>query len=132
MPLLDFGDIKREVGKASIERDLAKRNLSLLFLQIRRDVADTSAALSEAIAARKSAEDYWNLTVRQDEANRKLVSLGLADPTDLLVFQIRSGEAEIELKRARMNVYKAAVEYAQAAALDPGAAPADPVSGKVK
>jgi outer membrane protein TolC len=130
MPLLDFGDIKREVGKARIESDLAKRNITLLFLQIQRDVTDASAALSEAIAARKTAEDFRNRIVQQDRANRKLVSLGLADPIDLLVPQMRAGEAEIEMKRARMNAYKAAAEYARVLGVDLGAEAGGPVPGK--
>jgi outer membrane protein TolC len=121
MPLLDFGDVKREVDKARIESDLAKRNITLLFLRMRSDVANASAALADAIAARKTTEDYRDLIVRQDRASRQLVSLALVDPIDLLVFQMRAGEAEIENMRARMNVYKAAAEYARASGIDLGA-----------
>jgi outer membrane protein TolC len=132
MPLLDFGDIKREISKANIERDLAERNTALLFLQMHRDVKDASAALSEAIAARKAADDYRNLTARQDETNRKLVSLQLVDNIDLLTFRIRAGEAEIELKRAQIDVAKAAAEYARVSGLDLGGGMGDPVLGKTK
>ena len=130
MPLLDFGDIKREVNKATIERDLARRNINLLLLQTRRDVENTSAVLSDAIARRKAAADHWDLIVQQDVTNQKLVSLGLVDPIDLLVFRMREGDAQIELKRAQINVSKAAAEYSRASGLDLGPGSGDPVPGK--
>jgi outer membrane protein TolC len=114
MPLLDFGDIKREIGKASIERDLARRNINLLLLKIQRGVLDSSAALSEAIAARRATEGQRRLISEQSEASQKLVAAGLVDPIDLLNFKVRASELDIELARTRINVSKAAVEYALA------------------
>lgn len=111
MPLLDFGDIKRGIGKASIERDLAKRNIDLLLLKIQRSVLDSSAALSEAIAARKAIEGQRKLISAQSEASQKLVAAGLVDPIDLLNFKVRASELDIELAQARISVSKAAAEY---------------------
>jgi outer membrane protein TolC len=118
MPLIDFGDIKRDISKATIDRDLVKRDMTLLFVQIYRSVNDASASLSESIEARKAADDYCNQVARQHEANQYLVTAGLADTIDMLASKERSGEAEIELTRAQMNVTNAAAEYAWTSQLD--------------
>jgi outer membrane protein TolC len=118
MPLIDFGDIRRGISKADIDRDLVKRNITMLFLQIYRNVNDAAASFSESIDARKAADDYCNQLARQEENNQELVTDGLADPIDMFGSKERAGEAEIEVTRARMNVTKAAAEYAWTSQLD--------------
>lgn len=132
MPIFDFGDIKRSIGKATVDRDMARQNIDLLFLRMQREVKDASATLDEAIAARKMAEDQRNVLGRQDATNEKLAALGLVDPTDLLIAKMRAGEAEIELKRTRINVFKAAAGYVRASGLAIGAGPGAPVAGNRK
>jgi outer membrane protein TolC len=132
MPLLDFGDIKRGIGKATIERDLARRNIDLLLMKIQRGVLDSSAALSEAIAARKAIEGQRELISAQSEASQKLVAAGLVDPVDLLNFKVRASELDIELAQARISVSKAAAEYALASGRSLAGPPPVPSQEKAK
>jgi outer membrane protein TolC len=132
MPLLDFGDIKREISKATVERDLARRNIDLLLMKTQHGVLDSSAALSEAITARDTAEQQWKLISQQSDASQKLYSEGLVDPIDLLNLKVRSLEAEIELTRTRMSVSKAAAEYTLALGHTLVAVQPAPDKGKTK
>ena len=118
MPLVDFGDIKRNVSKAIIDRNLVERNITLLFLQIRRNVNDASASLSETLAARKAADNYCKEVALQLETNQELVTAGFADPIDMLASKVHAGEAEIELTRARLNVTNAAAKFAWTSQLE--------------
>jgi outer membrane protein TolC len=118
MPLIDFGDISREITKAKIDRDLVKQNITRQFLQIYRDVNDASASLSESIHARKEADEYSDLAAQQQESYQQLVTAGLAEPLDLFGSQERAYEAKIVVTRARIEVTKAAAEYAWASQLD--------------
>jgi len=114
MPLIDFGDIKRSIHKASIERDLARQNISMLLLKVQRELLDKSAALSDAIAARDAIESQRNSIVKRSETNQKLIEAGVLDPLDLLNLKVRAAQSEIDAARARIDVSKAAAEYAYA------------------
>ncbi len=114
MPLLNFGDIKREVEKASIERDLARKNISLMLLRLQRSVLDASAALSEAAASHKALENQRRLVFEQSESSKKLLAAGMLDPIDLLDFRVRISMLDIELAKERSNLSKAAADYALA------------------
>ena len=132
MPLLDFGDIKREIGKATIERDLARRKIDLLVLNTQRGVLDSSAALREAVSARETVEGQWKLITAQSAAGQKLFSAGVVDPIDLLNLRVRALESEIELTRDRTNVFKAAAEYAVVSGQGLACGPPAPTTGKAK
>jgi outer membrane protein TolC len=114
MPLIDFGDVKRAIGKASIDRDLARQNISLLLMKIRREFLDKSASLSDAIAARGAVESQRNSISKRTETDQKLIEAGVLDPLDLLNLRARAAESEIDAARARVDVSKAAAEYAYA------------------
>jgi outer membrane protein TolC len=112
VPLVDFGDIKRSVTKASIDRDEVKFNITTKFLQIYHDVTDSAAVLSGSIASRKVADDNCAQAVRQKQNNQQLVKSGLADPLDIFGSEQQLEEAQIEASRARMDETKAAAGYA--------------------
>jgi outer membrane protein TolC len=127
MPLIDFGDIKRSISKASIDRDLARQNISLLLLKVHRELLDKSASLSDAIAARGAVESQRNSIAKRSGSDQKLIEAGVLDPLDLLNLRVRAAESEIDAARARSDVSKAAAEYTYACgrSLD-GGAPAQP------
>jgi outer membrane protein TolC len=114
MPLIDFGDVKRAVTKASIDRELARQNITLLLQKIERELADKSASLNEAIAAREAIEGQRGTITKKSESSQKLIEAGVMDPLDLLNLRVRAAESEIDASRARLDVSKAAAEYALA------------------
>jgi len=114
MPLIDFGDIKRAISKASIERDLARQNISLLLLKIQRELLDKSASLSDAITSRNAIESQRSLIAKRILTDQQLIEAGVLDPLDLLSLRTRAAESEIDAARARIDVSKAAAEYTYA------------------
>ena len=132
MPLLDFGDIKRAVSKAVVERDLARGNIAVLVLRTQREVQDSTAALAQMIAARESSEEQREVIARQTDASDKLISAGVLDPLEGLDLSVRRAEAEIDAARARIDVAKAAVDYAQATGCGIDSARGAPASGAAK
>jgi outer membrane protein TolC len=114
MPLYDFGDVKRSVSKASIDRELARQNITLLLHKIQSEISDKSAALSEAIAGRDAVEIQHSTIKKKSESSQKLIEAGVIDPLDLLNLRVRAAESEIDLARARIDVSKAAAGYAYA------------------
>jgi outer membrane protein TolC len=122
MPLYDFGDIKRSVAKASIDRELARQNILLLLHKIEHELSDKSSSLSEAIAIRDAVESQRNTITKKSESSQKLIEAGVIDPLDLLNLRVRAAESEIDAARARMDVSKAAAGYAYASghSLDSG------------
>jgi outer membrane protein TolC len=122
MPLIDFGDVKRAVTKASIDRELARQNITLLLWKIQREISDKSASLSEAIAIRDAVESRRSTITKKSESSQKLIEAGVIDPLDLLNLRVRAAESEIDAARARIDVSKAAAGYAYASghSLDSG------------
>lgn len=118
MPLIDFGDIKRQIDKAAIEEDKARQNIILLQMKVQRELIDSSASLNEAVAARNAAQTHRKLLLEQSEVGRQLIESGISDSSEFSDTNIRALEAEIEVARSRANVFKAANQYVGASGLD--------------
>jgi outer membrane protein TolC len=114
MPVIDFGDIKRQIAKAAIERDKARQNITLLSLKVQRELIDSSASYNEAVAAWSDAQTHCKLLSEQSETGRQLIESGISDPLEFSDTDIRALELEIEVARSRANVLKAAGQYAVA------------------
>ena len=107
VPLFDAGTISRHIKKAGLDRDLARRNLSIqvssLAGEIQTAAAHLRAVQAQAEGWRTETEELHRLA---DLADRG-AALGQGDPLLPHMLRVYQAEAELGVREAAMDLAKA-------------------------
>lgn len=119
MPLFDAGTISRQISKAKLSREMARRNVRILAHSLARDVQSALASLRTAQFAaehcRQESEDVRRLT----EVAGQGAALGQGDPLLPFALRVYRVETELEVLEANLKLAKAWLAYQSARGEEP-------------
>jgi len=119
MPLFDAGTINRGISKAKLNREMARRNVSILAHSLARDVQSRLATLRTAQFTadhcRTESEDVRRLS----EAADRGAALGQGDPLLPFALRVYRVETELAVLDANFKLTKAWLAYQLARGEEP-------------
>lgn len=114
VPLFDWGDARRRIAKAKIERNIQRQRMVDLVRRIALEVQESSTQIDAAMQTRDRADSWRKRQAAWMEDRMELANVQRLGPLDVPAAELAMSSAELDYDQAQWMLRKAIIQWKEA------------------